>query len=96
MTAVRYGYAHRQTRKLGLPYAYGTPCVRCGELMLPGQRLHLDHADDGAGYLGFSHAACNTRAGQAKSMQNRAARPLTRKQRWIIARKATERQLRSW
>jgi hypothetical protein len=96
VTAVRYGYGHRQIRKLGLPYAYGTPCVRCGELMLPGQLLHLNHADDGIGYLGFSHAACNTRAGAIKSNKNRAPRPLTPRQIRAISRKAVVKQLRTW
>jgi hypothetical protein len=34
--------------------------------MLPGQALDLDHTDDGAGWLGFSHARCNRAAGGRK------------------------------
>jgi hypothetical protein len=29
-----------------------TPCVRCGELIEPGAKWHLDHRDDGRGWLG--------------------------------------------
>jgi DNA-directed RNA polymerase subunit RPC12/RpoP len=36
-----------------------TPCARCGELILLGESWDLDHRDDGAGYLGPSHARCN-------------------------------------
>jgi hypothetical protein len=37
-------------------------CCRCGFPIVPGTRWHLDHRDDGLGYLGPSHAACNLRA----------------------------------
>jgi hypothetical protein len=36
-------------------------------------RWHLDHADDGVGYLGASHARCNTRAAAIKTNKERAA-----------------------
>jgi hypothetical protein len=42
-----YDYAYVKLRKALLPKAYGTPCVRCGLPMLPGQKLHLDHDDLG-------------------------------------------------
>jgi hypothetical protein len=54
-TAAGYGNKHQKLRKALLPSAYGTPCVRCGHVMLPGQELHLDHNDTRTGYLGFSH-----------------------------------------
>jgi hypothetical protein len=76
-----YGYGHQQLRKALLPYAYGQPCPRCGETMLPGQRLDLDHTDDRAGYRGMAHATCNRRAGADKrNAQSRGevARPTTR------------------
>lgn len=60
-----YDQAHKNIRKAGLPAAYGTPCARCGETMLEGQDLDLDHTDDRTGYLGFSHRICNRRAGAA-------------------------------
>jgi hypothetical protein len=50
-----WGNQHQKLRKALLPQAYGTPCVRCGHVMLPGQELHLDHNDTRTGYLGFSH-----------------------------------------
>ena len=43
-----------------------TPCVRCGELIEPGSKWHLDHRDDGRGWLSPSHASCNARAGWEK------------------------------
>jgi hypothetical protein len=38
-------------------------CARCGGLIEPGDRSHLDHRDDGHAWLGPSHAKCNQRAG---------------------------------
>lgn len=61
-----YGSHHQRTRARLLPHAYGQPCARCGEPMHQGQELHLDHNDNRHGYLGFSHAECNERAGTAK------------------------------
>jgi hypothetical protein len=54
------------------------PCTRCGELMLPGQLLHLDHNDTRTGYLGFSHADCNREAAARKAKAVRPCKPLTR------------------
>jgi hypothetical protein len=62
-----WGNQHQKLRAALLPQAYGTPCVRCGKLMLPGQDLHLDHNDTRTGWLGFSHAACNLRAAARKA-----------------------------
>jgi hypothetical protein len=73
-----YGYAYQKLRKALLPQAYGTPCVRCGQLMLKGQELHLDHADwDRTKLLGFSHRACNLRAAarKARAIQLYGKRP---------------------
>ena len=43
-----------------LPYAIGSRCVRCGEVILPGQEIDLDHVDSrNDQYAGWSHAACN-------------------------------------
>jgi hypothetical protein len=62
-----YDYQFVKLRKQLLPSAYGTRCVRCGELMLPGQKLHLDHDDwDRSKLLGWSHAQCNLRAAGRK------------------------------
>ncbi len=41
-------------------------CVRCHELIEPNTPWHLDHRDDGRGWLGPSHAKCNQRAGWEK------------------------------
>jgi len=58
-----YGHKHREMRKALLPRAIGTPCVRCGRIMHAGQDLDLDHSDNRQGYIGFSHAHCNRKAG---------------------------------
>lgn len=63
--AGRYGTSHQRLRKATLPAAYGSPCVRCGEVMNLGQPLDLDH-DELGGYLGYAHASCNRSAGAAK------------------------------
>jgi hypothetical protein len=61
-----YGWTHRRRRAALLPQAYGTPCPRCGELMLATQRLELDHSDPrtkDAALPGdrITHATCNRR-----------------------------------
>jgi hypothetical protein len=67
-----YGYQYQKLRKALLPSAYGTPCVRCGELMLPGQ---LDHDDwDRTKLKGFAHRECNIRAASKKARANRSPR----------------------
>jgi hypothetical protein len=40
--------------------------VLIGGLIEPGSDWHLDHRDDRRGYLGASHARCNTVAGARK------------------------------
>jgi hypothetical protein len=61
----RYGGEHRKLAAATKDSAWGTPCTRCGRTMLPGQEIHLDHADGGgpADYRGWSHAYCNVAAG---------------------------------
>jgi hypothetical protein len=74
-----YGYQYQKLRKALLPNAYGTPCVRCGELMLPGQKLHLDHDDyDRTKLRGFAHAACNIRAAAKKARAIQIAAKMAR------------------
>jgi len=72
-----WGNQHQKLRKRLLPQAYGKPCARCGQPMLPGQKLHLDHNDTRTGWLGFSHAACNLRAAakKARAIQLYGKRP---------------------
>jgi hypothetical protein len=63
-----WGSKHQRLRAALLPSAYGKPCSRCGQPMLPGQALHLDHDDyDRTRYRGFSHQACNLRAAARKA-----------------------------
>lgn len=66
-TARGYGAEHQARREQLLPHAYGRPCPRCGELMLPGQDLDLGHStplrhDRNAIGDRIEHAPCN-RAG---------------------------------
>jgi hypothetical protein len=76
-----YGYQYQKLRKALLPKAYGTPCVRCGQPMLEGQKLHLDHDDwDRTKLRGFAHAACNIRAA-AKKHEPSKKQPRWRRQR---------------
>lgn len=77
-TARGYGARHQAIRRQLLPRAIGTPCSRCGQPMLAGQPLHLDHSDDRKSYIGFSHAECNTRAAGYKSTHSAPSNPTPR------------------
>lgn len=75
----RYAGQHQSIRRHTREAAYGTPCVRCGRLMLEGQYLDLDHTDDGGGYRGWAHARCNRRAGGMLGAARRAAKQRARR-----------------
>ena len=77
-----YGNGHRRIRKTLLPFAYGTPCVKCGEPMLLGQDLDLDHNDKRTEYIGFAHSSCNRKAGGKKGI-----RALKAKRRQVIVQR---------
>jgi len=71
-TAHQRGYDHHHAtlRATLLPHAYGTPCPRCGDLMIPGQALDLGHpigrgraADPTSRADHIEHADCNRGAG---------------------------------
>lgn len=66
-----YGSKHQRIRKETIGAAYDTPCHFCGEPMLVGQALHLDHTEDGAEYRGFAHARCNQRDGGLRGNERR-------------------------
>ncbi len=72
-----YGTEHKRLRDALLKTAYGTPCTRCGQLMIEGQPLDLDHADDRTSYLGFAHRRCNRAAGARKANARRRRRLAT-------------------
>lgn len=90
-TARGYGRAHQQARadaaKLHRPEHL---CPRCGKPLGPmGPNLHYDHNGQRTGYLGFSHAACNIRAGaqvgqrrQRTKIKTQAAAALDTSRRW--------------
>ena len=75
MTGRQYGRRHEATRRALLADSYGRPCCLCGEPMLLGQDLDLDHAPDGSGYRGMAHAGCNRadggRRGNRRQRQRR-------------------------
>jgi hypothetical protein len=65
-----YDRGHEATRARLLPLAYGTPCPRCHEPMLPGQALDLGHTtpravDPTSRADRIEHARCNRSAGAA-------------------------------
>jgi hypothetical protein len=74
-TARGYGARHQELRRRLLPTAIGRPCSRCGQPMLAGQALDLDHTDDRRGYRGFAHAECNRRAAGYKSTGSAPSNP---------------------
>jgi hypothetical protein len=64
--------------------AVGRICHFCGRQMLPGQPLDLDHAPDGRGYRGVSHASCNRSDGGRKGMLIQLARRGQRRRKFIM------------
>jgi hypothetical protein len=65
---------HQRVRAATISQAIGRLCVRCGRVLLEGQAVQLDHADDGSGeYLGYSHRSCNASAGASRGNAMRAA-----------------------
>lgn len=77
-TAARgYGTEHQRIRNATLASAYGTACARCGQVMVEGQALDLDHNDTRDGYRGFSHRGCNRAAGARKGNANRRRKLMT-------------------
>lgn len=83
-TARGYGYQHQRLRAALLAAAIGQPCSRCGQPMLHGQELHLDHTDDRGGYRGMAHASCNVKAGARKGadLRQRQRRGWRTSRRW--------------
>lgn len=78
-----YGYQHQQIRKAELMRAYGLPCHLCGEIMRPGQKLHLDHTPDRTRYRGMAHASCNRKDGSRRGAERRRGKPTT----WTTTRR---------
>lgn len=63
-----YDWEHQKRRAELLPLAYGTPCPRCGKVMLEGDDLDLGHSTDliiDPHAIGdrIEHASCNRSAG---------------------------------
>jgi hypothetical protein len=68
----RYSYRHQELRKqvARLVAAGSAVCARCREPIVPGEPWDLDHADDGNGYLGPSHRACNRATAKAVTYED--------------------------
>lgn len=58
-----YDHKHKARSKQERANAIGTTCHLCGEPILEGQRLALDHTVDRTGYRGVAHLSCNSRDG---------------------------------
>jgi hypothetical protein len=59
----RYGRAHRHARADLVPVIHmgAVNCARCGQPIGATEPWALDHSDTGPGYIGPSHAYCNSR-----------------------------------
>lgn len=78
-----YGSDHQRIRKALLAEAYGQDCHHCGEPMLPGQALDLDHTADRTGYRGFAHASCNRSEGARRgNAKRRRSKDLKTSRQW--------------
>ena len=62
-TARGYGTQHRKLRAQLAPAAIGTTCHFCGQPILTGQKVALDHTEDRTGYRGIVHLTCNAADG---------------------------------
>ena len=65
-----YDATHDRARRRAARTVVGTPCARCGVPIKAGEAWHYDHNDDRTGYLGPSHARCNTSAGGKAAHRN--------------------------
>ena len=85
-----YDYQHKVTRARLLPKAWGTPCPLCGQVMVKGQALDLDHAlpialggaNAKPNTMRITHATCNRRAGVRVREYLRRARNRHSSQDW--------------
>lgn len=80
MADFRYGLEHRKRRARLLPLAYNTPCPFCGELMLKGEALDLDHStptvlDPHSKGDRIAHRHCNRSAGGRLGRARQDLRP---------------------
>lgn len=86
----RYDAKHTRARRdWARAHKPTNPCNRCSHPLGPmGPHLHLDHTDDGTGYLGFSHGStpcpdcgerCNLLAGAREgNRRSRTTEPTSR------------------
>lgn len=71
----RYGHSHQEIRRqLERQVASGiVTCARCGDPIIPGEPWDLDHDDNGGGYLGPSHRACNRATAEPETYEDNPA-----------------------
>jgi hypothetical protein len=74
MTGQKWSGGHRRLSEQMRAHALGRICHFCGQPMLPGQPLDLDHAPDGLTYRGVAHRSCNRADGGRKSLAIQRAR----------------------
>lgn len=72
-----YGTEHQAARAAAaLTHQPTDPCARCRRPLGPmGEWLHYDHNAQRTGYLGFSHARCNRRAGAREGRRRQSLTP---------------------
>lgn len=84
--ADKYGYAHRQVRRVWAPvvasgnaYCAEERCLMSSRWIPPGSEWHLAHDPSGTRYVGVSHPACNTsEAATRMHVMRKAAKPVSR------------------
>jgi hypothetical protein len=84
----QYSNAHHKARKALLPYAYGTPCPLCGQVMQEWEDLDLDHSVPrvlGGGEVGdrITHAKCNRSAGATLGNRMRGQKAADQATAWF-------------
>jgi hypothetical protein len=88
VTGPKWSGPHRRLSEQMRARAIGQICHFCGQPMLPGQPLDLDHAPDGRGYRGVTHRHCNRADGGRKSLAIQRAHGRLRKRRFVMPSEA--------
>lgn len=75
-----YGADHKKARAAAAQdHKPSDLCARCHKPLGPmSPALHYDHNGARTGYLGFSHARCNSRAGSREGRRRQSTKPMPR------------------